>query len=275
MDEGRKEIYRGRNMKRYLRLYLHFLRFSFSKAMEFRLDFSFRILMDIIYYLVNILFFKVIYLHTPMLAGWTEEQMMIFVSSYLLVDAISMTVFSSNMWWLPYHINRGEFDYHLIRPVSPLFFLSLKEFSANSFLNLLLAVGILAWALMNYSGAYTPADVLLLAVLIINGTLIYYCCQMLMILPVFWTQSSKGFMDLFFSMGIAMERPDRIFKGWLRVVFTVFLPFALIASFPARLFIEKFDWQTFLHLVLVSIGLWILMLSIWRKGLRNYSSASS
>jgi ABC-2 type transport system permease protein len=262
-------------MKRYFRLYLHFLRFSISKAMEFRLDFTFRIVMDILYYAVNILFFKVIFLHTPMLAGWTEEQMMIFVSCYILVDAISMTVFSSNMWWLPYHINRGELDFHLIRPVSPLFFVSLKEFSANSFMNLIIAVGIFAYTLITYSLPYTGWEVLLLVGLILNGTLIYYCCQMLMILPVFWTQSSKGFMDLFFSMGIAMERPDRIYKGWLRAVFTILLPFALIASFPARLFIEKFDWATFLHLVAVTLGLWMVMLFFWRRGLRVYSSASS
>ena len=262
-------------MKRYLNLYLHFLRFSFSKAMEFRLDFTFRIIMDILYYVVNIMFFKVIFLHTPLVAGWTQEQMMIFVSCYLLVDAIGMTVFSSNMWWLPHHINKGELDYHLIRPVSPLFFLSLKEFSANSFMNLIIAGGILTYALSTYSQNFSIWEVVLLIALILNGTLIYYCCQMLMILPVFWTQSSKGFMDLFFSMGIAMERPDKIYKGWLRVVFTILLPFALIASFPARLFIEKFHWPTFLHLKSVTIGLWMVMLFVWKKGLRVYSSASS
>lgn len=262
-------------MKRYLTLYLHFLQFSFSKAMEFRLDFTFRIAMDIIYYVVNILFFKVLYLHTPLLAGWTEEQMMIFISSYILVDALSMTIFSSNMWWLPHYINKGDLDFHLIRPVSPLFFLSLKDFSANSFMNLIIAAGIFVFSLMSYSQSYMAWEVLLLMALIFNGVLIYYCCQMLMILPVFWTQSARGFMDLFYSMGIAMERPDRIFKGWLRVVFTFILPFALIASFPARIFIEKFNWPTFLHLIGVSAALWIVMLFIWKKGLRNYSSASS
>lgn len=262
-------------MKRYFLLYLHFLRFSFSKAMEFRLDFTFRIVMDIIYYVVNILFFKVLYLHTPMLAGWTEEQMMIFVASYILVDALSMTIFSSNMWWLPHFINKGDLDFHLIRPVSPLFFLSLKEFSANSFVNLLIAVGIFAYSLLSYTQSYEAWEVVLLCALIFNGVLIYYCCHMLMILPVFWTQSTRGFTDLFYSMGIAMERPDRIFKGWLRVVFTFILPFALIASFPARLFIEKFHWPTFLHLAGVSLALWMVMLVVWNRGLKNYSSASS
>jgi ABC-2 type transport system permease protein len=260
---------------RYLRLYLHFLRFSFSKAMQFRLDFSFRILMDIIYYAMNILLFKILYLHTPLLAGWTEEQMMIFVTSYLLVDAINMTIFSSNMWWLPYFINRGELDYYLIRPVSPLFFLSLRDFAANSFLNLLIAVGLFSHALMNYSLPFSSGDLMLLLLLLFNGTLIYYCVQMLMIIPVFWTQSSRGFIDLFYSFSLAMERPDRIYKGWLRRLFTTLLPFALIASFPVRLFLETFDGHIFLHLTLVTVGLWMLMLYFWKMGLKNYASASS
>lgn len=262
-------------MKRYFRLYLYFLRFSFSKAMEFRVDFFFRVFMDVIYYGVNILFFKVLYLHTPILAGWNQEQMMVFVSSYLLVDAINMTIFSSNMWWLPFHINRGELDYYLIRPVSPLFFLSLREFSANSFLNLIIAIGLFAYAIIFYSSPFTFSELILFLTLILNGALIYYCIQMLMIIPVFWTHNARGFMDLFYAMGIAMERPDRIYRGWIRKIFTILLPFALIASFPAKLFLEKFDWSTFVHLMLVSAGLWIVMLTCWKWGLKNYSSASS
>jgi ABC-2 type transport system permease protein len=231
--------------------------------------------MDIIYYLVNIMFFKVLYIHTPILAGWSQEQMMVFVAGYLLVDALSMTIFSSNMWWLPFLINKGEVDFYLIRPISPLFFLSLREFSANSFLNLIMALGIFIFALSGYSKIFSILEVFLFLLLLLNGVLIYYCCQMLMIIPVFWTQSSRGFQDLFYSMGISMERPDRIFKGCARIIFTFILPFSLIASFPARLFLEKFHWPTFIHLVLVSGSLWGVMLFFWNKGLKNYSSASS
>jgi ABC-2 type transport system permease protein len=262
-------------MNRYLRLYLFFLQFSFSKALEFRIDFFFRIAMDIMYYFVNIALFKILLLHTPLIAGWNEEQMMVFVGCYLLVDAINMTVFSSNMWWLPYYINRGELDYYLIRPVSPLFFLSLREFSANSFINLIIAAVFFFYSLFSYSQDWNLLSLFGLIILLINGSLIYYCIQMLMILPVFWTQSAKGFIDLFYTLGLAMERPDRIFKGWLRVLFTVVLPFGLIASFPARIFIEGFNLHTIVHLILVTSGLWIVVLSIWRKGLKNYSSASS
>lgn len=262
-------------MMRYLMLYLHFLRFSFSKALEFRLDFTFKIVMDCIYYAVNISFFKLIYLHTPILGGWNQDQMMVFVASFLLVDAIHMTIFSTNLWMLPYMINRGELDYYLIRPVSPLFFLSFREFSANSFLNMLIAAGFFAYTLVQYPHPFSFGELVLLLILLINGVLIHYCLQMMMLIPVFWTQSSRGFMDLFFSMGLAMERPDQIYRGWLRRVFTILLPFALIASFPARIFIDKFNWPTINHIIVVTTLLWIVMLTFWRLGLRNYSSASS
>lgn len=262
-------------MKRYLRLYLFFLQFSFSKAMEFRLDFFFRIVMDIIYYIINIALFKFLFLHTNLIAGWNLEQMMIFVATYLLVDAINMTIFSTNMWWLPQYINRGDLDYYLTRPVSPLFFLSLREFSANSFLNLIIAASFFMYSISQYSMNWEWPRLVGFIVMILNGTLIYYCIQMLMTLPAFWTQSSRGFIDLFYTLSLSMERPDRIYKGRVRILFTVILPFALIASFPAKFFIEGFNKNHFLHLVSVSLMLWIIVLLVWKKGLRSYSSASS
>ena len=262
-------------MKRYARLYLYFLRFSFSKAMEFRVDFFFRFIMDCIYYLVNIFFFKVIYLHTPVLAGWREDEIMIFVGAYLLVDAINMTIFSTNLWWLPWLINKGELDYYLIRPVRPLFFLSLREFSANSFMNLIIAAGFFTYALNQYQGSFSAGDLLLFVLLILNGTILYFCIQMLTILPVFWTQSTRGFVDLFYTLGLAMERPHRIYKGFLKVLFTTLLPFALIASFPVQVFLEGADLMTMLHLTTVTGAFFFLLNFVWSKGLRNYSSASS
>jgi len=210
-----------------------------------------------------------------MLGGWTENQMMIFVSSYLLVDAVNMTVFSSNMWWIPFLINKGDLDYYLIRPVSPLFFLSLKEFSANSFINLLMALGFFIYSLSTGDIHFQVWELFLLMALLLNGTLIYYCIQMIMIIPVFWTHSARGFADLFYSLGISMERPDKIYKGWLRVLFTILLPFSLIASFPARIFIEKLQDMTLLHVIVMSSLLWFVMIQFWRLGLKNYSSASS
>ena len=48
-------------MLRYFRLYGNFVRFSVSRALEFRFDFFFRFGMDVIWYAVQFAFFSVIY----------------------------------------------------------------------------------------------------------------------------------------------------------------------------------------------------------------------
>ena len=135
---------------RYIRLFGYFVAFSFSRSFEFRFDFYMRIIMDICYYCVAIAFFKILFLHTGSLGGWGEPEMMIFVAAYCIVDAINMTLFSNNMWQFPMLVNRGDLDYYLIRPVSSLFFLSLRDFAANSFVNLLITFGIFIWAVQRY-----------------------------------------------------------------------------------------------------------------------------
>ena len=79
-------------MRRYATLYAYFLRFSVSRALEFRLDFFFRVVMDVIYYAVNLAFFEIIYRNTTTLGGWTIEQARVFICAYFVIDAVHMTV---------------------------------------------------------------------------------------------------------------------------------------------------------------------------------------
>lgn len=243
--------------------------------MEFRIDFFFRVLMDIIYYIVNILFFQVIYLHTPILAGWTQDQMILFIAGYLLCDGLNMTIFSNNIWWLPQLINRGDLDYYLIRPVSPLFFLSLREFAANSLMNLFVAAGFFIYALMQYQEPFTTLQLCFYLLMLFCGVLLQYCIQLLFVLPSFWIQNKRGLLDFFYAIALAGERPDRIYKGITRLLFAYIIPLSLVASYPARFFIEPFNPLMLLHFFAICGLFWIIVLTVWKKGISSYSSASS
>jgi ABC-2 type transport system permease protein len=260
---------------RYLRLYANFLRFSFSRAMEFRLDFFFRIVMDLLYYVINIGFYKVVFLHTDLIGGWNDGQMMVFVGCFLLFDAVNMTVLANNLWLLPEMINKGDLDYYMVRPVSSLFFTSLRDFAANSFVNLLMAAAFLGWAIWHLGAAVNPANVLFLVLMLGLGLILRYCLRMLTIIPVFWIHSGRGLEMVFFNLSRFVERPDRIYTGVMRVVLTSLLPFGIMVSYPARLFLEPFRWQTFAHLTLMTLVFAFITGFLWSKGLRAYSSASS
>lgn len=262
-------------LPRYFSLYGHFVRFSFSRAFEFRADFFFRVFMDLAYYGINFGFYQVVFLQTPLLAGWTEEQTFVFMAGFLVVDAISMTVFSNNLWWLPVAVNRGDLDYYLVRPVSSLFFLTLRDFAANSFLNLLFALGVLGWALAKVPGPISLGGLSLYMILLILGAVLHSILHLLIILPVFWLQSGSGLHGIFYNLSKFMERPDRIFGGWARRILVTVLPFSLMASFPARIFLEGFQPSLVLHFAAVLVAFCMLTLVVWHLGLKAYSSASS
>ena len=262
-------------MRRYLALYAYFVRFSVSRAMEFRVDFFFRVIMDLAYYGINLAFYKVIFLHTPVLGGWNQDQAFVFMAGFLVVDAITMTVVSNNLWWMPVLVNRGDLDYYLLRPVSPLFFLSLRDFAANSFLNLVFAVGILGWALARIPESWTGVGLAVYLVFILLGALLHYMVHLLLILPVFWLHSATALHAIFYNFQRFMERPDRIFSGWVRKLLVTAMPFCLMASFPARALFEGLEWDVALHMAAVLAGFGVAIMLVWRSALRAYSSASS
>jgi ABC-2 type transport system permease protein len=262
-------------MRRYLTLYGYFLRFSFSRAMEFRVDFLFRVVMDIVYYAVNLAFFGIIYRHTALLGGWNLDQVLVFVCCFLLADAIHMTVTANNLWWLPIFINRGDLDYYLVRPVSSLFFLSLREFAASSFLNVLIAAGLLVWALTRYPDPWTVGRLALLVGLLLVGVLVGFLVHLLFVIPVFWLHSDRGLHELYYSCSKMSERPHQVYHGWLRRALLSVLPLALISSVPAHAFFDGPSADLLLHVLLVTGGLFAVTLAAWSRGLRAYTSASS
>ncbi len=262
-------------MTRYFRLYLHFLRFSFSRAFEFRVDFWFRVVMDCAFYAVNLTFFTLLYGQTETIGGWNLGQAYIFVAGFFLIDAIHMTLFSNNMWWLPILVNRGDLDYYLVRPVSSLFFLSLREFAANSFINLLIAVGILVWAITRYPGDLTAMNIAAFALLICAGSFLFYCLHLLFILPVFWLHTNRGLAMVFYSIGKLAERPDQIYTDFTRKVLISVLPLALIASLPTDTLFTGLTVERILHFAAVMAGMFGLLLLLWNRALRGYVSASS
>jgi ABC-2 type transport system permease protein len=262
-------------MRRYLRLYGHFLRFSFSKAMQFRLDFFFRVGMDTLWYAMHLTMFGVLYQHTATVGGWTQDQAYLFLGGVFVADAVQMTLFSNNLWMFTLAVNKGDLDYHLVRPVSTLFFVSLREFAANSFLNLLLAVAILVWAIARYPGPIGPLALATYVPLLLLGVFIHYCLQMMFLLPVFWTHSGGGLRDVFWTIDAYTSRPIGIFRGWVRRVLVSVIPLALVVSFPTRALIEGPSLALVLHVVGVAVAAFAALLGLWRKGLRAYASASS
>jgi ABC-2 type transport system permease protein len=262
-------------MIRYFRLYAHFVRFSFSRAMEFRVDFLFRIAMDCLFYAVQFAFFGVLYRHTTLLGGWNQDQIWVFLGGVFVTDAAIMTVFANNTWWFPLFVNRGDLDYYLVRPVSSLFFLNTRDFAANSFFNLLISTGLLAWALLHYPEPLAAGNVLLYLFLLGSGILLVHGFHLCFLIPVFWIQSTRGLDEMYWVAQHLMERPDRIYRGWLHRILVSIVPLALVISYPTSVLFGAAPLRVALHVLGATAVMWLITWRFWRWGIRSYASASS
>ena len=262
-------------MGRYLRLYAAFVRFAIQRSLQFRLDFFFRVAMDVVWNLHYLAYFGVLTLQTPTIGGWNADQLRLFLASLFVLDGAQMTLFANNHWAFPALVNKGDLDYHLVRPIAPLFMVSLRDFAVNSFLNLLIALGILVWAFAEYPEPIPATSVAVYAACLVAGLVIHHSLHLLSLLPTFWMQGGTGLREVFFVVDSANARPVGVFKGWAHRVFTVVLPLGVIVSFPVRILFEGPRPEIVLHVVAAAIGSFGVMLFVWRRGLRAYGSASS
>lgn len=262
-------------IRRYLRLYGYFLRFSFSRSAEFRIDFLFRIVMDFLYYGAHFVFFSVLFRHSPTIGGWNQHQMNLFLGTIFLVDGLHMTLFSNNLWPLPMLVNKGDFDYYVLRPVSSLFMVSLRDVAINSAVNLLGAIVLMIVFIVQSPDTFGFLKLFTYASFVICGLMLSFLLRMLCILPVFWTQSPRGLENFYFSLTHVSERPDRIYTGWVRRTLTTVLPFGLIYSYPARILADAWSWPVFFRMIGVTGVFAMIIAFLWNRATQAYGSASS
>ena len=262
-------------LRRHARTYAALVRFSLSRTLEFRFDLFFRFIMDCIFYTLSIAFFEIIFLHTESLAGWQRHEVLLFVSGGLLLDGIFMTVIARNVWELPRLVNRGELDFQIIRPVSTLFFVMTRHFEFSSFMNVFLAIGIMIYAMNLFPEPLTIIQIGGFLFLLANGFILLVTLRMFTVLPVFWTHSDLGFHMLYMSLEQVMERPEVIFRGVTHFIFTTLVPFLIITSFPARWVFGTLSTAEIVYSLGLSLTFFTLMLFIWSRGMKVYSSASS
>jgi ABC-2 type transport system permease protein len=231
--------------------------------------------MDCVYYAVNWFFYWAMFKHTNKIGDWGSDQVMVFVATTFVVDAFMMTIFMPNLWQLSKLINKGDLDYYIVRPVNSLFFVTLREFSANSFMNLVVAFLIFGYALSNLAVPLTLQQTAVLGLLTMNGAFLTCLIYLLHLIPIFWTQAPSGYHDLFWTLNQFTERPHKIFNLPIQKILMSVAPFALVASVPAQIAFDGINGSLLLNVVGVTVFFFALVVVLWNRGLKRYSSASS
>jgi ABC-2 type transport system permease protein len=261
----------------YFRLLRAFIRSSAQEETAFRANFVISLFQSMLNLAVGILGIMVLFSQVQSLQGWDLPATLALLGIYLIVSALRGLVFGpslENLAGMGQDIATGNFDFTLLRPVSPQFLSSFRRWRLFSLLDLALGVGVVIFAVSRPGQSITLSQLLIFFFTLGSGVAIVYAFLLGFTALVFW---SPGLLFTWVFDGIfQMARyPVGIYPGWLRFILTWIIPLGMITTFPAQALTGVLPFRLILGAAILAAVLVLAASRLFHIALRRYSSASS
>ena len=262
-------------VRRYFSLWVSFFNNSLTRDLEFKANFIGGLIVDAIFYGIQIFFFSIIYSYVDSIGVFNREDVIIFLVVTFLADTFYMFFFSGNLFNLNKWMVRGELDYFLLRPVDSQFLVSFRYVKSYALVSVLILLFILFNLINSYSGSIALINILFFIVSFLMGTILWYSVDFIISSSCFWFKNFSVAGWLSHEIIKFSTRPDTIYTGFLRKILFSMVPMILIASIPSRILLYGFSMKYLFGQFFVTTFFLIFTRIIWTRGLIRYESASS
>ena len=227
-------------------------------------------------FLVQLLTFSTIYAHAQSIGGWDRGQMIMFVGTFSLINALNMMIFFFGLVDIPGKIRRGDLDQYLTKPINPLLRLTFENADPGSFLLVVMSVIIVRYGTMVSGLVVSPSLALGYAALVLLMTLLWYDMEVILRTIPFLVISANGVMQLEGHLiELNFKVPGTLYKGIWKALFYFILPYGIMSTVPTQLLSGVLTVPGLVQALGVTLVFTAFALWFWRFGLRRYKSASS
>jgi ABC-2 type transport system permease protein len=261
---------------RYFRIYAALWKNSVTREMIFKGNFLLWIIVELLWFGLQLSFIGVLYLHTDNIGTWTKWQVVLLVGASHFIQQIFQAFFLINCTNLSELVRTGKLDFLLLMPVNTRFVVSFRQVDLGAFVNAVSALGVMAYAARQMHLAPTAGQVLGFAFLCLAGIIIHYSLMFLLASISFWTVKAQGIVWGYYNLFQIARMPDEAFRGLFKAVFTFAIPMLLVTNVPVRVLANKLDQALPVALLLgMSVVCFLVSEWGWRASLKRYTSASS
>lgn len=264
------------NFKRYLTIYTALWKNSVAREMSFKGNFLLWIVVELLWFGLQLSLVTVIYSQTDSVGSWTKWQMVLLVGASNFIQQIYQAFFLTNCTALSELVRTGKMDFLLALPVNTRFIVSTRQVDLGAFVNAIFAIGVMLFSMAKLDLHPTAMQLLGFSALCIVGIFIHYSLMFILASISFWTVRAQGIVWGYYNLFNIARMPDEAFKGAFKAVFTFGLPVLLVSNVPVRVLADKLSspWSCVL---LLGIGFFWALVSewFWQLSLRRYSSAST
>ncbi len=257
-------------------LYWRYTLLSLRAQMQYRASFFLMTLGNLIVSGAEFLGIAALFARFGTLQGWSLAQVAFLYGILNVAFAIAEAA-SRGFDLFGDMVKSGDFDRILLRPRSTAFQIAAQEFQLMRVGRLLQGLAVLIWGISRLSVVWTPANILLIPLMIFGGTCLFYGLFVLQGTVTFWTIESIEIMNIFTYGGTEVgQYPLSIYRPIMRHAFTFIIPIACVNYFPAALIFRRDNASPlFWFLPLIGIVFLRAMFWFWEFGVRHYRSTGS
>src|SRR5262245_26440127 len=165
---------------RYAGIYAALWKNSVTRETMFKGNFLLWIVVEVIWFALQLSFIGVIYLHTDSIGSWTKWEVVLLVGASHFIQQIYQAFFLINCVNLSELVRNGKLDFLLMLPVNTRFVVSLRQVDLGGFINAASAVAVMVYAARQIPISPTGAQFAGFLVLCLVGILIHYCLMFML-----------------------------------------------------------------------------------------------
>jgi len=265
----------------YIATYRQFWRLNTLTLLEYKVNFFIWLFFTIVYHGIAIGTIWIMMSRFPLMNGWHWPEVFFLYALWMVGHTLNNTLFFT-VGNVPDHIQEGNFDRFLVRPLDPLFqVLSQPGQIWPDELAVALIVFAAAQGVVHLH--WTLASTTLLALAFAGGALIDFAVQLAVATLAFWVVRLDTLRWVVMSLENDFTRyPLSIYKRAVRIMLAYILPFAFMNYFPATTLLHKtaetgytinpaLGWFTPVVGVVWFLGAYLF----WRVGLNHYKGTGS
>jgi ABC-2 type transport system permease protein len=267
---------RDGGLARYARLYAALVRYSVTREMQFKVTFLLWIMVELLWFALQLCFMTVLYTKTSSIAGWNKWQVILLAGCSNFLQQLFTAFFLTNLTELSELIRTGKLDFMLLLPVNPRFLISLRKVDLGAFINAGCAVAVMIFAARQLHLHPTAAELASFAILAAAGLLVHYSLAFMLGTIAFWTVRAQGVIWGYYNLFNIARLPAEAFRGAFKTFFTFGLPLLLVSNVPVKVLAEKLSSpEEAGYLLGMSLLAFVVSECVWRRALRQYTSASA
>lgn len=258
-----------------LKLLSAFLKVNIQMSLAYRADTVVNILLNLMWLGWELLSLGIIFSNTETIGGWDFGELIALLGVFRLVHTLMIALIWPNTEKFNQSIRDGSMDYTLLQPINSMFLVTFSRITVWRAWDLVLAV-ILITVGINMSGdTMTALQILTFILLTISGAIIIYSLWIVLIALTFWFTKFDNNVTILQALLDAGRYPVTVYPVWLRILVTFVIPIAVATTVPLQGLRGDLTLDRVLMFIFIGIVSFLIASQVWKRGLKQYSGASS